>query len=407
MSSTVEVPTVPPRSRRRWRVPGIVIATAVLVGVAGLFAAPGQRADLDPTSPRPEASLALARILAEHGVRVDLVRHADDVRADPDATVLVANPDLVPYDVLVDLDENAGDLVLVQPGSAALDAISGWATVGGRAPALDAEPGCRDPDAREIGRVRAGGRLYVGNDPCYPVTGDAKGGDRLTGTLVRVTVGDQTRVALGQPDVLRNRYLADQGNAALAIRLLGRHPVLQWYLPDPLEADPDSVAGPLDLIPGRVWWLAVQLVIAALVAMLWRARRLGPLVGEPLPVVVRSAETAEGRARLYRRAGARARAAATLRTATLRRLARRVGDADGTPEGLARRVAATTGRTDAPDVLLGSAPRDDAALVRLANHLDDLERDVARPGPAAGRPTTDRTATDRTATDRTNHEDAR
>ena len=46
-----------------------------------------------------------------------------------------------------------------------------------------------------------------------------------------------------------------------------------------------------------------------LLLALWRARRLGPVVAEPLPVVVRAAETVEGRARLYRRGGARGQAA--------------------------------------------------------------------------------------------------
>ena len=46
------------------------------------------------------------------------------------------------------------------------------------------------------------------------------------------------------------------------------------------------------------WWL---LVVGVLVA-LWRGRRFGPVVTEPLPVVVRSAEVVEGHGRLYRRA---------------------------------------------------------------------------------------------------------
>ena len=53
-------------------------------------------------------------------------------------------------------------------------------------------------------------------------------------------------------------------------------------------------------------------------------RRLGRLVREPLPVVVRAVETTERRGRLYRRAGDRARAAAVLRLAPADRLARRL-----------------------------------------------------------------------------------
>src|SRR5262249_36563896 len=115
----------------------------------------------------------------------------------------------------------------------------------------------------------------------------------------------------------------------------------------------------------------------------WRARGLGGLVREPLPVVVRAAETQEGRARLYRRARARGRAAATLRTACLRRLATRLDvPPEATPEIVAGLVATGTG-TDpvlVHELLLGSAPADGAARVRLADRLDALEAALASTG---------------------------
>jgi hypothetical protein len=112
---------------------------------------------------------------------------------------------------------------------------------------------------------------------------------------------------------------------------------------------------------------------------LWRARRLGPVVREPLPVAVRSAETLLGRARLYRRARAADRAAATLRTAALRRLAGRLAvPPDAGPEAVAVRAAELAGQ-DPPQVremLLGRPPADERALVRLADDLDALEHAV-------------------------------
>ena len=126
----------------------------------------------------------------------------------------------------------------------------------------------------------------------------------------------------------------------------------------------------------------MQLAVAVLLLALWRARRLGPVVVEPLPVVVRAAETVEGRARLYRRSGARGHGS--------RGAARRRPGPAGTALGLPRRaeppavVAAVAGRSGrtGPDVaalLYGAAPADDGALVRLADDLDALEREVRRP----------------------------
>src|SRR5207344_1672390 len=118
--------------------------------------------------------------------------------------------------------------------------------------------------------------------------------------------------------VLMNGHLAEDGNAALGLRLLGGHPVLVWYLPDPLDRAAGAAPPTLtQLLPSWVCWVAVQLLVAAAVAVVWRSRRLGRLVTEQLPVVVRAAETQEGRARLYRSSRARGRAAAPLRTASL------------------------------------------------------------------------------------------
>jgi len=205
------------------------------------------------------------------------------------------------------------------------------------------------------------------------------------------TAAGRTVTVLGQAEMLTNAHLAEDGNAALALWSLGRRPSLVWYLPDPLELSAASTPPTLsELVPSWVRWVLIDIAIAVGFALAWQARRLGRLVTEPLPVVVRAAETQEGRARLYRRARARGRAAATLRTACLRRLAARLDvPPEATPEIVAELVATATGAdpVQVRELLLGSAPADDAALVRLADRLDALEAALAssgrrRSGPA-------------------------
>ena len=113
--------------------------------------------------------------------------------------------------------------------------------------------------------------------------------------------------------------------------------------------------------------------------------RAQPDTAEPLPVVVRAAEATEGRARLLRKSRGRDRAALRLREGCIRRLGPLVGLPRGaTPDALVDAVSARTQRS-APEVhgLLygafpGQAPPDDASLVRLADGLDELEREVRR-----------------------------
>ncbi|MFC9063080.1 DUF4350 domain-containing protein, partial [Streptomyces sp. NPDC057074] len=120
------------------------------------------------------------------------------------------------------------------------------------------------------------------------------------------------------------------------------------------------------------------------VAALWRARRLGPLVPERLPVAIRASETVEGRARLYRKANARDRAAAALRSATRTRLAPLVGvpvSQAHAPESLLPALSAHLhGDGQSLHALLfGPPPGDDTALIALADQLDALESEVRRP----------------------------
>ena len=121
--------------------------------------------------------------------------------------------------------------------------------------------------------------------------------------------------------------------------------------------------------------------MAVAILALWRARRLGPVVTEPLPVVVRASEAVEGRSRLYRAARARGTAAEALRAGTRDRVVRRLGLA--TDSGRAAVVDAVTARTgrdpaELDALLYGAAPGDDAALVRLAGDLSALEQSLTR-----------------------------
>jgi hypothetical protein len=110
-------------------------------------------------------------------------------------------------------------------------------------------------------------------------------------------------------------------------------------------------------------------------------------VPEKLPVAIRASETVEGRARLYRKANARDRAATALRSATRTRLAPLVGvpvSQAHTPESLLPALSAhlhgAHGDGQALHTLLfGPPPGDDAALIALADQLDALEREVRRP----------------------------
>ncbi|MEU3546734.1 DUF4350 domain-containing protein [Streptomyces longwoodensis] len=394
--ATLPSTSVSPTARQVWtRSRGIALALLVLLAGAVTVAtvrSDARHGELDPRSADPLGSRAVTALLADRGVTTRLVTTLAEARAatGPDTTLLVAVPDRLTerqQRLLHSATTGSG-------GRTVLVAAGGW-SVGTLAPGVTADPatsrdstldpGCDLPAARRAGPADTGGIRYTSTRPdadeCYPSS-------RLP-TLLRLpdTAGQGDTVLLGGPDILLNERLDEQGNASLALQLLGSRPHLVWYLPslsDTTATGPEDEKSFFDLVPSGWLWGTLQLFVAAALAALWRARRLGPLVPEQLPVAIRASETVEGRARLYRKANARDRAAAALRSTTRTRLAPLVGIPVAqahTPEALVPALSAHLHGDGRPlhSLLFGPPPSDDADLVSLADRLDALEREVRRP----------------------------
>ncbi|MFE8950745.1 DUF4350 domain-containing protein [Streptomyces althioticus] len=396
---TTEVTSPPtsasPTARQVWtRGRGVALALVLLVVAAVAIAvvrSDARHGRLDPRSADPLGSRAVAELLADRGVDTRVVTTLAEAAdaAGPDTTLLVAVPDLLTPRQQTRLrtatEDSGGRTVLVASGIASVERLAPG-VMADPANSLDStlEPGCDLPAAVRAGSADTGGIRYSSDHPdadeCYR-------SHRLA-TLLRVPdpSGAGDTVLLGAPDILYNDRLDEHGNASLALQLLGSRPHLVWYLPAPGDAGAgtEDEKSFFDLLPSGWLWGTLQLFVAAALAALWRARRLGPLVPDKLPVAIRASETVEGRARLYRKADARDRAALALRSATRMRLAPLVG-VPGTqahsPEALLPALSARLdGDGPSPHTLLfGPPPGDDAALIRLADQLDALERQVRRP----------------------------
>ncbi|MGW3958726.1 DUF4350 domain-containing protein [Amycolatopsis sp. NPDC005003] len=375
--------TVSPDLRRIWRGARIPLALLVLVFVAGalLLLGRGEQAygALEPGSYEPGGAHALVQLLKAQGIDVRTVHTIAEADAEvgEDSTLLVTAPDVAPAKRFDALRERAADVVLVTPGEVTLRDSLPLVHQAGRSDVGTLPPQCTVAAAVAAGEATLGGIGYAspGARSCYP-------GEDGGGTLLQLAEGDRTTTLLGTAAPLTNARLAEQGNAALSLRLLGGHAKLVWYLPT--ASDPaldDSRRSIFDLIPDGWYFGTAQAFVAVALLALWRARRLGPVVTEPLPIVVRAAETAEGRARLYRRAKAAGHAGETLREAARGRLRATLGlPRDADPAALVESVSTRTGRppNGVGAVLYGPPVPDDPALVRLAGELDDVEREVGR-----------------------------
>lgn len=383
--------TVAPRTaaggRRRGRrgFPfSLALALAAVIAVAGLTAwltAPRGGGLMNPDATSGDGAHALVALLRDRGVDVIVADSAEDARragsgGDSDSLLLVAQTPYLTTDAQLEtLVQIPGDRLLVDPGPRTRNQLaSGIRT----APSglLHADPDC---DLRE---ARRAGTVNLGDSQSFTAIADDLALTRCYGgALVRYQNGPDTVTVVGAADFMTNAGLLREGNAALAMNLAGTHPRLIWYAPQHPEGESHGAATLSDLIPGRVYWILAQLAVVIVCVALWQSRRLGPLVAEPLPVVVRASETVEGRGRLYRSRRARVQAAGALRTAALQRLTPRLGlDPRAAPEAVATAVAAQGGGdpTVVHGALFGPAPGSDAELVQLANTLDTIERQVRR-----------------------------
>ena len=233
-------------------------------------------------------------------------------------------------------------------------------------------------DEQELGTGNGRGGGPATGDVHHPVGQAAAGGGFAS--LVRIQNDGRTVTVLGTSAPLTNANLGRNGNAALALNLLDQDSRVVWLVPAPLISPvPAGRSSPISLIPAPVHLVAAELAVAVVLAAIWRMRRFGPLVFEPMPVVVRASETVAGHGRLYRSRRARGRAAAALRTAALTRITARIGlPKEASPEATCQELASRTGRgvNDLHAMLYGPPPGDDAALVTLATDLDSLEGQV-------------------------------
>ena len=352
---------------------GLILAVGIALASRNAYSV----TPMDPGNAQPDGTRAVAQVLEDEGVDVTTVRSADDLEDVPvgsDTTVVVVLPELLSAATAQRLDDHtggAGHIVVVGAGIGATE-LFGVPDPPSTEQLRDGyAAGCVDPMFDGLTLEVDSALVYAGGD-CFP--------GELGSVVLRPT--DQLML-FGADQALTNDQVLRADNAAIALRLLGQDERVVWYVPSYLDVSAGEGVSLRSELPRWVFpglWL-VALVMAAVIV--WRARRLGALASEPLPVVVRAVETTRSLGRLYRRAGDRGHAAASLRRSARAKCAERLrlGSRIDTAT-LVREVARRTGRpVDEIARLLDPPPGDpgpgsDKDLIMLAQELAALDREV-------------------------------
>ncbi len=379
-AQTVLTPTLRATGRRAafWvalAVFAVIIATLAM----GMLGSSVAGDPLSPTDAAPGGARAAAEVLRQQGIDVRVARSLREAR---EATTAPATTTLLLHDPggvldaagLAETGALADRLVLVAPGFEGLEALApGVANAGTVSGVLTAD--CDLRAVTNAGSVSGEGTGYriVGEGA---LIGCLDSGDGIH-SLVATEADGRTVIVLGATAALANESIALEGNAALVLTLLGERPTLVWYQPGTADLPGASIS---DLLPRWTIAMPFALIAIGVAAAVWRGRRFGPLVVERLPVIVRAAETTEGRARLYERASARSHALDALRIGTVGRLAERCGlPRTADVDEVTAAVAAIAGMSPAAvrALLLDREPGSDRDLVELSDALLELEARVA------------------------------
>ncbi|OKL54933.1 hypothetical protein BSZ39_01255 [Bowdeniella nasicola] len=361
------------RASRTGRIITVLFALGVVLLV--IFAAlreQGTSGELSPDVTTPTGARALAELLRAEGVQVVTATRIADVQAQarPGTTIFVAKTDNLSESQQQIIHDLNADVVLIGNPYSGLEKTASAIDTAPEGSDVAVTAQCSDPDATAASRISAFLGSFTSNDPsvtlCFPVEGG--------GAYAVWDHSGNARRAIADGTLLSNAKLGDDGNAALAMRALGKNPTLVWYLPTYEDASQTIVYAPTWF--RSLMWFALFFTLAAIA---YWAPRFGPVATERLPVVVRGGEIVRGVGRLYASRRSSAHAAQSLREGTIARLSSHLGlSRDAGEAATIAALSAATNRSaaDLRALLYGDPPTTGNALQELATELTRLESEV-------------------------------
>ena len=306
------------RARSRRGLP-VVALLVLMVILAVVTVAPREDGlPLDPRATGPDGTAALVTVLSELDIDVRIAETTDDVTGDGVVLVLRDPVDEGWSAAFEEALDSGARVVVTDPSSPLTPEVDQGLLV----PA--SSPQCDLLALADVDAITGMGRVVYETPPGAVACFSA---DDESAWLVATERGAGVLIATGGAGFLTNSALDDADNAVLAVSLLAT------------QADATvAVVGPgialgigegdqtlTDIIPSRVKLALVQLLIALLVVVVWRWRRLGAPVEETLPVELPASALVAATGGLLDQIGAYQDAAQSLARGLRRDLALRSG----------------------------------------------------------------------------------
>jgi Domain of unknown function (DUF4350) len=338
---------------------GIVVVINVLAALIDALAPSPSGPPSSSFATKPEGLAAWAELARHHHVSVRGLRDSPADAPLGGGTVAVMDGRLTGAEAraLRSFAERGGRVI-------AAGEPSGWAAtlLGDPQP-----PGWEDSGPETV--ARSGSEPETAGVARVETSGDGRWKQRgALGSLLLVRPAGRGRIVLlADSSPLQNRLLGEADNAALALALGGKGPLTFV----------ESVHGygpqrGLAAIPARFGWVLIGLLLAALVLMVARGRRLGPpeLERRELPPPRRA--YVDSLAATMARGKEREEAVRPVREEARRRLARRAGIREDAPDDAWPAAARSAGLDDDEARALIGPADDDEAVVATGRALAAL-----------------------------------
>lgn len=315
----------------------------------------------DPRSVDPNGARGVVQVLEELGAEVAIDRSVPE-EGDSAALLLVDRLTETDRELVMGWVGGGGVLVVADPFSPLAPDIVGRHT------------GAISAGECTLGSLRGAETLTTRSANLFARTEASCFGGRDAAHIVASPEGAGTVVTIGGPEIFTNATLDEADEAVVAVALLAPDPAaarVAFLGPSVValgEAEVD------DLVAPRVTNAVIQLIAAFVLYSLFRARRLGRVVTEPLPVRIGGSELVLGAGRLAERAKDPASTADVLRHDLIVRSQRAFGlqpDADAAE--LSGLIANAAGLDEARVRACLTEPiTNEDDLVRTARELDVL-----------------------------------
>lgn len=372
----------------------VSVVVAVWLAVMIWIALQPERADgsLGIDDETDNGAAAITSVLEDHGVAVypaqSMTQLQSELGRNPDAVVLFHDKysamETASFERLEDLatlvpaDQRVFAGVTAQQQRHLLDGVQGTQPVG-FVEDLTSDETCRLEAAREAGSIsgiRQGVLLNDAAHGCFGVVDDSTGEEQHAYAFAETAEGS---IIFADWRMLSNAGLYDNGTATLATWSLARADTVIWFQPNfQFDPDTDGQLSPVQLPD----WVRMGLVWAVIVTgmfLLYRGRRSGPVITEPLPAEVPAAETTVGRGRMYAKAKHHRHALTVLQQSSMARLARllQLGP-QSSPDAVLAETAKQLGLPLAQVRALYALPTQltTQQFVTWSNQLQDLEHQV-------------------------------